>query len=95
MTTTTTDYRETIGTTVTGGKVHLAMGKEIQQTTCHFGSHIEFITDEIAELGDGGREETMASLIAAGIRPSRLCANCFSSKFRAIYRAQWEAARAK
>jgi hypothetical protein len=87
----TAEYRETVGTTVDGGKVHLAMGKEIQQTTCHFGSHIEFVTNEIAELGDGGREETMAALIAAAVRPSRLCRNCFSVKFRAIYRAAWDA----
>lgn len=95
MTATTTEYRETIGTTVAGGKVHLAMGKDVQQTTCHFGSHIEFVTDEIAELGDGGREETMAALIAARIRPSRLCRNCFSVKFRAIYTQKWTEARTK
>ncbi len=86
------EYRNTIGTVVPRGQVHLAAGTDTQWITCRFGASMEALTHVIAELDqEGCGDETRAALLGAHTRPTALCRNCFYPAFRARYTAAWRA----
>lgn len=73
------DTTVVIGATLAGRKVHMAWRRN-REALCETGLAVN---DVIAELGDeGGQDETMAVLNEHTIAVSRLCAHCFSIRFR-------------
>jgi hypothetical protein len=71
-----------IGVTPEGRKVHLAW-KRTGAILCDLSRRGPAVNDVIADLGEeGGEDETMAVLNEHTIPVSRLCAHCFSIRFR-------------
>lgn len=71
-----------IGVTPEGRKVHLAWKRTgaVLCDTSRFGPAVDDVIAELPE--EGGEEETMAVLNEHTIPVSRLCAHCFSIRFR-------------
>ena len=67
-------------------KVHFEfeIGHLVGLPSCNSGGPV---IDRLADLDDeGGQEQLLASLQAAGIAPSRLCGRCFAMRTRVAYR---------
>lgn len=84
------EYRTTIGRIAEDRKVHLAHGVGAQHILCRNGSARRETTTTLAELGDD--VDTCVVLLVAEVKLSHLCANCFSIRLRARYRALIQAA---
>lgn len=83
--TTPTIHTIAIGTTDTGRKVHMGYALN-RMLLCAFTAAAPKLTEVIDNLSeDGGQDNTITTLLKHGIRPTRLCAGCFSIKFRATY----------
>lgn len=82
-----TDCTTTIGTTATGGKVHIAHGlrPESQRITCRFGRSTKYLKTTIATLTGEGAAATMKVLEENKIPHTKLCENCFTPTLRIGY----------
>lgn len=78
-----------IGYTAAGSKLHMSAVRDL--TPC---DRNERMADAVAELPDGGLDETVAALIALNIRPSTLCGRCFGARLRKALIDTYRAAKA-
>lgn len=74
-----------------GRKVHLAFSFQNGAPSC---DRFETVSRTLATLDeDGGLNETVAAIVAAGIRPSRLCFHCFPVRTRKAVAEAYAAAK--
>lgn len=66
---------------VNGGQIHMAWTKTAK-ALCQRG----IVVDSVTEFAGEGLESTLATLLAADVRPSRLCKHCFAIQTRVKYR---------
>lgn len=73
-----TNYLATAGTR----KVHFEFSWLAGKTACDSGTTVD---SRLGEIPDGGQAETIATLHALRIAPSRLCGHCFPIRTRRDY----------
>ncbi|MEU4640846.1 hypothetical protein [Micromonospora sp. NPDC023814] len=56
------------------------------KTACDSGTTVDNRLGELSE--DGGQDQTIATLTALRIAPSRLCGHCFSARIRHTYKTR-------
>lgn len=70
-------------------KVHFefAVGASQYWPSCNSGGAV---IERLAALDeDGGLNETLATLLTAGIAPSRVCRKCFGARLVSVYVKRW------
>jgi hypothetical protein len=72
-------YTTALGTVEPRGKVHFVFSFGNSKPSC---DRNETITATIGTIDGDGLPGTIAAVMAAGIRPSRLCAHCFAIRTR-------------
>lgn len=81
----TKDYTRTIGTVAGSGQVHLAHGISEQHILCRFGRAKRATTRTIAEIPENA--DICDVLLAAEVKVSKLCKQCFCIRTRKRYSA--------